>query len=31
MQQISLLVAEITYSYGQSPLILFPGIAPKNN
>ena len=31
MQRISLLVAEITSSYGQSPLILFPGIAPKNN
>lgn len=29
MQRISLLVAEITSSYGQSPLILFPGIAPK--
>ncbi|MBP3506235.1 MAG: hypothetical protein J6K43_07525 [Lachnospiraceae bacterium] len=31
MNRISLLIAEITSSFGQSPIILPPGIAPKNS
>ena len=31
VNRISLLIAEITSSFGQSPIILPPGIAPKSN
>lgn len=31
MNRISLLIAEITSSFGQTPIILPPGIAPKSN
>lgn len=31
MNRISLLVAQITSSYGQTPIILSPGIASKDN
>lgn len=31
MSRMSLLIAEITASFGQTPIILPPGIAPANN
>lgn len=31
MSRMSLLIAEITASFGQTPIILPPGIAPMNN
>lgn len=31
MNRISLLIAEITSSFGQTPLVLPPSVAPKNN
>ena len=31
MSRISLLIAEITSSFGQSPIVLPPGIAPESN
>ena len=31
MSRMSLLIAEITASFGQTPIVLPPGIAPANN
>ncbi len=31
MNRITLLIAEITSSFGQPPVILYPGLAPKEN